>query len=24
MQGFDGPQSITVPDIPLMPVVKPL
>ncbi|WP_104176271.1 FHA domain-containing protein [Arthrobacter sp. Y81] len=24
MQGFDGPQSITVPDIPLMPVVMPL
>ena len=24
MQGFDGPRSITVPDIPLMPVVKPL
>ncbi|MBP1137285.1 hypothetical protein JOE31_003517 [Arthrobacter sp. PvP023] len=24
MQGFDGPRSITVPDIPLMPVVNPL
>ncbi|QCO97371.1 hypothetical protein FCN77_06115 [Arthrobacter sp. 24S4-2] len=24
MQGFDGPRSITVPDIPLMPVVMPL
>jgi hypothetical protein len=24
MQGFDGPRSITVPDIPLMPVVIPL
>ena len=24
MQGFDGPRSITVPEIPLMPVVKPL
>lgn len=24
MQGFDGPRSITVQDIPLMPVVKPL
>ncbi|ABK02448.1 FHA domain containing protein [Arthrobacter sp. FB24] len=24
MQGFDGPRSITVPDIPLMPVVTPL
>jgi len=24
IQGFDGPRSITVPDIPLMPVVKPL
>ena len=24
VQGFDGPRSITVPDIPLMPVVMPL
>ncbi|WP_082049509.1 FHA domain-containing protein [Arthrobacter sp. SPG23] len=24
MAGFDGPESITVPDIPLMPVVTPL